>query len=386
MATTKRGRGSDRGAVYRTDRHGWAFDVYVGPRQVRKRRRGFTTRREAAAAAEAERSRYADVNDPTVLDLGTYLGEWVEQRAATDQIRETTAASYRWIVAQVAEALGTIRLDRLTAAHLDRYYHQQSTSGGRTGAGLSARTVRYYHTVIRKALADAVRKGMIPSNVADAADPPSAAAAKAPEPKVWTAEEARAFLSAAWIPEYRRVGWQLAFGTGMRRGELAGLLWSDVDGDQLHIRRTRTLVDGRLVEGKPKTAKGYRTITISPELAAVLRRWRSSQVEVMMRAGIRCDHVLTDEESKPWHPDAMSKQWARDAAQAAAEGLVSKPMRLHDCRHWNATELLGNGIGANTVSDRLGHASPAFTLAVYGHSDQERDRQAAATIAGVLGG
>jgi hypothetical protein len=90
-----------------------------------------------------------------------------------------------------------------------------------------------------------------------------------------------------------------------RRGELAGLLWSDVDGDQLHIRRTRTLANGRLVEGKPKTAKGYRTITISSELVAVLRRWRASQVEVMMRAGVRCDHVLTDEELKPWHPEAM---------------------------------------------------------------------------------
>ena len=65
---------------------------------------------------------------------------------------------------------------------------------------------------------------------------------------------------------------------------------------------------------------------------------------------------------------------------------MASPLTPYGCRHWNATELLGNGIGANTVSDRLGHASPAFTLAVYGHSDQERDRQAAATIAGVLGG
>ena len=66
--------------------------------------------------------------------------------------------------------------------------------------------------------------------------------------------------------------------------------------------------------------------------------------------------------------------------------LVVSPLTLHGCRHWNATELLGNGIGANTVSDRLGHASPTFTQTVYGHTDQERDRQAAATIAGVLGG
>ncbi len=101
-------------------------------------------------------------------------------------------------------------------------------------------------------------------------------------------------------------------------------------------------------------------------------------------AGIRTEYLLTDSTLQAWHPDALTRQWARDAARAVAEGLVLAPMRLHDCRHWNATQLVAANVDLNTVADRLGHATPAFTLAVYGHSDPERDRAAAGNLGGVL--
>ena len=366
----------------------WRFDLDVGPtRATRKRiiRGSFDTRTAALAAIEVERSRYVDVTDPTSTDVASYLFDWVNRLAAAQTIRPPTADSYRRVINIAANQLGAIRLDHLSAADLDRLYHYLLTTGGRGGTGRSPRTVRLFHGVIRKALSDAVRKGMLGRNVADAADPPSSSAAKAPEPQIWTSDQVRAFLDAEWLPVYRRVGWAVAFGTGMRRGELAGLCWGDLDGDRLTVRRTRTTADHQVIEGEPKTAKGRRTITVDEGLVALLRSWRAEQARLLMRAGIRTEYLLTDSTLQAWHPDALTRQWARDAARAVAEGLVLAPMRLHDCRHWNATQLVAANVDLNTVADRLGHATPAFTLAVYGHSDPERDRAAAGKLGAVLG-
>ena len=147
---------SRQGRVYRHGA-GWAFDVDVGPstgHRTRKRERGFPTRREAVTALEAVRARFVDVTDPTTTDVASYLFDWVDRMAAAQTIRPSTADSYRRIVAVAADRLGTLRLDRLTAADLDSLYHWLLTTGGRTGVGRSPRTVRYFHTVLRKALAD----------------------------------------------------------------------------------------------------------------------------------------------------------------------------------------------------------------------------------------
>ena len=378
---------SKQGRVYRHG-DGWAFDVDVGPstgHRTRKRERGFPTRRAAVTALEATRARFVDVTDPTTTDVASYLFDWVDRMAAAQTIRPSTADSYRRIVAVAADRLGTLRLDRLTAADLDSLYHWLLTTGGRTGVGRSPRTVRYFHTVLRKALADAVRKRMLGRNVADEADPPSSTAAKAPEPVIWNTEAVQAFLGAEWLPNYRKICWALALGTGLRRGELAGLKWSDLDGDQLTVRRTRTTANHLVIESEPKTAKGRRTITVDAGLVSMLRSWRARQARLQIRAGIRSEYLLTGPTMEPWHPDALTQAWARDAARAVAEGLVLAPMRLHDCRHWNATQLVAANVDLNTVADRLGHATPAFTLAVYGHSDPERDRAAAGKLGAVLG-
>lgn len=245
--------------------------------------------------------------------------------------------------------------------------------------------MRYFHTVLRKALADAVRKRMLGRNVADEADPPSSTAAKAPEPVIWNTEAVQAFLDAEWLPNYRKICWALALGTGLRRGELAGLKWTDLDGDRLTVRRTRTTANHLVIEGEPKTAKGRRTIAVDAGLVSMLRSWRAEQARLQIRAGIRSEYLLTGPTLEPWHPDSLTQAWARDAARATADGLAEAPMRLHDCRHWNATQLVANNVDLNTVADRLGHSTPAFTLAVYGHSDAERDRAAASKLGAALG-
>ena len=111
------------------------------------------------------------------------------------------------------------------------------------------------------------------------------------------------------------------------------------------------------------TSTATRTLTIDGRLVATLRRWRAVQGELMVRAGMSPRNILTNATLERWHPTALGADWRKDAQRAADRGTVSAPIRLHD-----------------------GHQTPAFTLAVYGHSDQQRDEAAAAAFGGVLGG
>ncbi len=364
----------------------WGFVTDVGTRGRRRqiRRQGFATRRDARDALETTRRRYAGVTDPSAVTVGAYLSEWVEHRAATGAIRATTADSYRRIVAQIDDELGALRLDALAADHLDRLYRRLLTEGGRDGTGRSPRTVRYLHSVIRAALADAVRKGTVAVNVADAATPPSSSASRAPEAAIWSADEGAAFASWAELPTYRRIVWTTALATGLRRGELCGLRWADLDGDALAVVRTRTTAAHVVVEGAPKTERGRRVVHLPAPLVEALGAWKAEQARHHLRAGLHPAAMFTDAVLQPWHPDAMSRAWARDVRAAVAAGVVSTTMRLHDTRHWHATRLVAAGVDLRTVADRLGHATAAFTLAVYGHSDAGRDRAAAEVIADVL--
>ena len=105
---------------------------------------------------------------------------------------------------------------------------------------------------------------------------------------------------------------------------------------------------------------------------------------MFLRTGQRCEFVPTDNKLNPGYPDALSRAWIRDAEAAVERALVSARMTLHDCRHWHATQLVRAGVDLNTVSNRLGHSTPAFTLSVYGHSDDEQDRRAAAAIGALM--
>ncbi len=381
---------SKQGRVYRHG-DGWGFDLDVGPsgaQRTRKRSRGFSTKREAAAAMEAMRSRFADVTDPTTVDLGTYLDEWLDQREASHAIAPNTVRGYRLHARKAHELLSGIPLDQLTAAHLDHVYGQLLTGGTADGRQLSNRSVRSFYTTIHKALNDAFRKGMVARNVASLSNPPSTLASM-PKTKHhhWSIEEVRAFLAADWLPDYRRAAWSLALGTGLRRAELCGLEWRDLDldGGTLTVERTRTSVGHNLYTGPPKTARGYRTISISAELVTVLRRWRVTQGRLLLAAGRPQVEILTNERLTAWHPNNVTHMWHSDATRAVREGIVSERMTLHGARRWNITQQVSHGIDPLTVSKRAGHHSPAFTLNAYGYTDQERDRAAAAVLGEVLG-
>jgi integrase len=201
--------------------------------------------------------------------------------------------------------------------------------------------------------------------------------------QVWTPEQLRAFLAHARQDRLYAL-WLLVATTGMRRAELAGLRWVDVDLDaaRLSPRRPRVVVDYAVHESEPKTRMGKRSLALDPATVATLREHeaRQDQERADVGPGWRDSGlVFTQPDGAPFHPDLIT-DWFRRLARAA--GLP--PIRLHDVRHSYATAALAAGVPAKVVSERLGHATIAITLDVYSHVIPGMDAQAANAVASLI--
>lgn len=327
------------------------------------------TRKEAERllAELVKKSHDGDYRAPDRVTVGQYLQErWLPAKRA--QLRASTFESYRVNVANhVVPAIGAVPLQRLTPEHLDTFYAELLTSGRQNGheGGLSVKTVRNIHTILHKALADAARKGTVLRNVADLADPPRLSSAPRPEMKVWDTKQLRQFLEE--IEDHRLYpAFYLLANTGMRRGEVLGLRWSDVDLDAASVSVSRALVivayDPQLSD--VKTGHGRRTIDLEPKTVAVLRAWKKRQIEERMLTSARpgTDLIFAHPDGSWINPDYFSQVFDRHLARSALPAI-----RLHDLRHTHASILLKQGVPLKVVSERLGHSNPAFTLSVYQH-------------------
>jgi integrase len=245
---------------------------------------------------------------------------------------------------------------------------------------LASKTVRNIHGELHTALKDAVRRGYVPRNVAATVDLPKG---MAPEMQVWSPAQLRAFLDHA-RQDRLYAAWLLFATTGMRRGEVAGLRWPDVDLDAGRVspRRPRVVVNYEVHVSEPKTAKGRRSMALDPATMAALRQHRARQAEERLAMGPRWHDsglVFTWPDGRPLHPERFTK-WFQQLARAA--GLPR--IRLHDVRHSYATAALSAGIPAKVVSERLGHANIAITMDTYSHVLPGLDAQAAGTVARLI--
>lgn len=315
--------------------------------------------------------------------LGVYLTErWLPiQQSKT---RTSTWDSYRRnIDLHVIPVLGNCPLDKLTADDLDLLYARllkNGRKGNRTG-GLAPKTVRNIHLMLNKALADADRKGLVVRNVASMADPPSVTARRSAGIKAWDAVQLRAFLKATASIRLHPA-YHLASHTGMRRGEILGLRWGDLDleSGRLAVRQALVSVAYEVHISDVKTSAGRRTIDLDDGTVAVLETWRTTRTaEAGGRAPKDGDHVFTKVDGNWLHPDLFSQTFDRAVAK-----LDVPRISLHDLRHTHATLLLRAGVPVKVVSERLGHANVAFTMSVYQHVLPGMQAEAAATFAGLL--
>jgi integrase len=224
----------------------------------------------------------------------------------------------------------------------------------------------------------AVRRRLASLNVADAAAAPRFRSATPPM-RSWTVEQLKLFLDAA---HHERLypALRLSAMTGMRRGEVLGLTWSAIDFEQrrLTINTAIQLLDSRIIEVPPKTRASRRSVDLDRDTCAVLEAWHDQQ----HHNGGHATHgswVFTSVRGGPVNPDLYSQTFDRLVAR-----LDVPKIRLHDLRHTHATLLIKDGEPLKVVSERLGHANPAFTMATYQHVMPGMGANAARRFANLL--
>ena len=293
---------------------------------------------------------------PAKASVGDFIVQWLDTYAA-NQVRPRTLESYKQRAKHLIVGLGHIPLSELRPGHIQAYYASKSDS-------LSGGTLVKHHNLIREALSHAVKWGLLARNVAEAVDAPRPSRR---EMQALTSEKVHYLLGScrdtAWHPMIHTLIW-----TGLRRSELLGLRWKDVDIDlaSLHIvQGLHQLNDGKFIIQEPKTAKGRRAVALAPTSCILLRAHRERQeadAELLGKPLNSDTLVFGHLDGTPRAPATLTHAFSKLARRIGLFGV-----RLHDLRHTHASLLLQQGVHPKIVSERLGHANIQITLDTYSH-------------------
>ena len=353
------------------------------------KRQGFETKREADnAKAEAivtlGQNKSVEASKQT---LEAFLITWYEtyknSRTIKPSTLETTAQHIR---AFIVPRIGHLTLRKLNPQSIAKFYADLMSEGRinlnrkNSTPELSNKYVRNIAGTLTRALSDAVTWGLLPANpCADAKLPKRVK----PELNTLGGDQIAQFINAATQRKDPNLAlWLLVFTTGMRRGELAGLRWRDVDflTGSVTIAQTRSVVGGQTIIETPKTKAGYRTIALDTITINALAKVKDDQEQAATMVGYWASElVFTDLDGRIPSPNRLLKRFRK-----ALELSGLPKIRLHDARHSYAAYALEQGVSVHIVSPRIGHSSPSFTWDTYAKSIPASDRQAAKTVEDAL--
>jgi integrase len=346
-----------------------------------KRRTATATFRGGKRDAEKELRRLLTTVDtgshaePNRLTVGQWLTEWLA--TVQQSVAPRTHQRYAQIVEHhLSPKLGGLPLDKLSPRHVQQahtFWLIDDRRDGRPGV-LRAASRRYNHIVLRAALQNAVKLGLISKNPCDALQLPKP---EHTEMSTLTPEQSEQLLEAAGE---LRTAIMLGLSTGMRRGEILALQWRhvDLDGATVIVSGSVEQMKGSLRIKSPKSGK-TRSILLPASAVAELRRMKIAQAESLLAIGVRQSgktFVCTRADGATLKPDALSQAFVRLVRSIPEFPLV----RLHDLRHTNATAMLEAGVNPKVAQERLGHANVGITLDLYSHVSTEMQREAAAKI------
>lgn len=355
----------------------WVGEVTLGKRAdgQRDRRTFYGETREAVeeqitrVLADAQRG---ILTDPTRETVAQFLERWLRD-VASHTVRPVTLQSYMDTVRPhvLRHPIGAVPLAQLTPMHLQRLYAEK------LGEGLSRRTVQYIHSILHRALDQAVRWNILARNPADAVDVPRPTRR---EMTTLSPEQAQQLVQVLQDDPLGPL-YLTALYTGARRGELIALRWQDVDLERgtIQITRTAQRIRGKgVVWSEPKTAKSRRMIVLPDGAVELLWTHRKRQLEQRLRMGpLYEDHdlVFARPDGKPYNAEHVTQHFALIVKRAGLPHI-----RLHDLRHTHATWLLQQGVHPKVVAERLGHSTTMVTMDVYSHVLPTMQVEAARTI------
>lgn len=357
----------------------WAYVLSLPPdpetgKYPQKWRSGFATKREADAAMRAALADHDEGHAPRDMTVQEYLQMWLDKGVATSRAPRTLDI-YRWCCDRVVDSCGEVPLQKLEAHHIERLYAD-------LGCRVASSTVHSVHRTLRAALNRAVKWGYLKTSPLARADAPSLRIARR---ETLSAEDALRVL--AWLKGRHTVsyvGAYLAVYIGMRRGEIAGLRWSDVDWNEcvVQVSRSRQRVKRTDLVGAPKTPQSTRELPLSDDVMDMLRTWREThQWHTRQRQEAWADdvYILRHLTGESYDPNTLTHDLRK------AEVALDLPhVSFHDLRHTYATLLLEAGVPLKTVSDLLGHSTIRLTGDVYAHVTRRMRRDAATVMENTL--
>jgi integrase len=384
-------RGNSEGSIFQRKDGRWCAVVDLGwENGKRKRKSLYAATRKEVAGQLSKTLREKAQGLPIRVDRQTvaeFLRRWLAD-AVKNSVRALTFEQYaQHIRLYIEPSIGQVQLSRLTPQQV------QALTNARLSEGLSPRTVQITLFVLRRALEQALRWDLVVRNVAKLVDTPHA---ERREIKPLTSEQVQTFLKALKGKRLEGV-FAIGLALGLRRGEMLGLRWEDVDFEAktIAVRQALQRSGGRLLNSEdpgnklhfvaPKSFRGIRTIAMPEYVATTLRTHRARQAEERLLAGSDWqdwDLVFATRKGTPIEPRRLDTEFKRILKSAG----LPETIRLHDSRHFAASLLLAQGVHPRTVMEILGHSDIAVTMNTYSHVVPELMRNAADKIDAAFGG
>ena len=318
-----------------------------------------------------------DLTENCKMPLSEWLDRWLDEYAAPS-LRPSTLHGYRrYVENHIAPYLGDKQVCRITPADIQNLYQTLLAKGRKqahpeSGHGLSPASVRGVHGVLHQAMDTAVHLRLIAKNPTNGVTLPKIAPSSR---QILNKEQLERFMDVIKQDEFWHDFFYLDITTGLRRGELCGLMWSDFDEKKgtLAIRRTLHVRPGGGVEsGETKTNTGRRLIQLPPSTVQFLRERKKSSFS---------QWIFPD----PFHPERpINPNRSYQRLKTLLKEAELPSIRFHDLRHTFATHALTSGVDTKTLSGILGHTKPSFTLDTYTHVTTDMRRQAADVVGGFM--
>lgn len=308
--------------------------------------------------------------DSKNINVRQYFNFWYEQHCLNN-LSPTTYESYRRNLDNyILEELGHIRLEDLKPMHLQSFYTKCSRKG------LSNKTILYFHRIIHCALKQAMKWQFIIRNVADCVDTPKPEKYK---PLVLNNKEITELINAIYNTDIY-IPVVIAIYTGMRRGEILGLTWNNIDLEQGTLKVVQALYPTKkgLIFSTPKTENSIRKISLPLTLINILKEYKIEQETIKNRLGDNYNNlnlVCSQTDGNPIHPTRLNHKFK----DLLAENNLP-PIRFHDLRHSHASLLLKEHVEPKVISERLGHSNINITLDIYSHVYEETNMEVANTF------
>ncbi len=351
-------RGHNEGSVYYWEaRKRWVAEITTSFGQRKKfycKTKQEALKKKNDALRELEQGALAIGPQQKLKD---YLDDWIEN-VHKDKVRISTYVKYQKLIKYIAADLGDVWLQKLTPEQVRRFYTKKQKEG------LSTKTVNSIHGVLHLALGNAVRWNYVSRNVCDLVTPPHVVSR---EVVPLSLEQAQTFL--VGVREHRlEMLLTMAVVTGMRRGELLALRWSNIDFGRRTLIVLHTvdyIPKYGYVETEPKTKAGKRLISLPSFLVDMLKQYRVKQQKQRLEQGENWEGknlVFTDRRGGYFNPSYLEKLFKKLFAEVGFPD-----MHFHDLRHSAATILLSMGINMKVIQELLGHSDIAITLGLYSH-------------------